>query len=196
MNFVIGAIGANLTLGLISGVTSAANGVYTLSSTILQSTASGAEEVKQIIRETDLEVKIKTTQLMLCELKINEKSPNTVRYCVQAIRDAIKEIADELDQIHYRMQYNSNLWVGSSVRAFKFHNNKSRLHAKLKNLESRTHALTSVMSLQSLMYKNDTLDKEMGSLDDSLLQVDQVDPKAAAMIRADLHKKLEFMRQN
>ena len=123
MNYIIGAIGANLTLGLVSGVTSAANGVYTLSSTILQSTSSGAEEVKLIIRETDLEVKIKTTQLILCELKISEQSPNTVRYCVQAIRDAIKEIAEELDQIHYRMQYNSNLWVGSSVRAFKFHNN-------------------------------------------------------------------------
>lgn len=195
MNFVIGAIGANLTLGLISGVTSAANGVYTLSSTILQSTSSGVEEVKQIIRETDLEVKIKTTQLMLCELKVNEKSPNTVKYCIQAIRDAIKEIAEELDQIHYRMQYNSNLWIGSSVRAFKFHNNKGRLHAKLKNLESRTHALASVMNLQSMMYKNDTLDKEMSTLDDSLLQIDQVDPKAAAMIRADLHKKLEYMRQ-
>lgn len=196
MNFIIGAIGANLTLSLISGITNAANGVYTLSSTILHSTANGAEAVKQIIRETDLEVKIKTTQLMLCELNINEKSPNTVRYCVQAIRDSIKEIADELDQIHYRMQYNSNLWVGSTIRSFKFHNNKCRLHEKLKNLESRVSALTSVMSLQSLMYKNDSLAKEMGSMDDSLLQIDQVDPNAAAMIRADLHKKLEFMRQS
>jgi hypothetical protein len=118
-----------------------------------------------------------------------------VRYCVQAIRDAIKEIAEELDQIHYRMQYNSNLWVGSPVRSFKFHNNKCRLHTKLNNLESRTRTLASIMSLHSMMYKNDTLDKEMGYLDDSLVQIDQIDPKSAAMIRADLHMKLEFMRQ-
>ena len=46
-----------------------------------------------------------------------------------------------------------------------------------------------------MMYKNDTLDKEMGYLDDSLVQIDQIDPKSAAMLRADLHMKLEFMRQ-
>ena len=195
MNFVIGAIGANFTLGLISGVTSAANGVYTLSSTILHSTSSGAEEIKQIIRETDLEVKIKTTQLLLCELKISDKSPNTVKYCVHAIHDAIREIADELDQVYYRMQYNSNLWVGSTVRAFKFHNNKSRLHAKLKNLESRTQTLTSIMNLQPLMYKNNNLDKEMSIMNDSLLQTDEVDPNSTAMVRAELHKKLEFMKE-
>jgi len=195
MNFVIGAIGANFTLGLISGVTSAANGVYTLSSTILHSTSSGAEEIKQIIRETDLEVKIKTTQLLLCELKISDKSPNTVKYCVHAIHDAIREIADELDQVYYRMQYNSNLWVGSTVRAFKFHNNKSRLHAKLKNLESRTQTLTSIMNLQPLMYKNNNLDKEMSLMNDSLMQTDEVDPNSTAMVRAELHKKLEFMKE-
>jgi hypothetical protein len=195
MNFVIGAIGANFTLGLISGVTSAANGVYTLSSTILHSTSNGAEEIKQIIRETDLEVKIKTTQLLLCELKISDKSPNTVKYCVHAIHDAIREIADELDQVYYRMQYNSNLWVGSTVRSFKFHNNKSRLHAKLKNLESRTQTLTSIMNLQPLMYKNNNLDKEMSVMNDSLMQTDEVDPSSTAMVRAELHKKLEFMKE-
>src|SRR5579872_5034491 len=179
MNIVLGALGAHLTLGLISGVTSAANGVYTLSSTILQSTASGAEEVKQIIRETDLEVKIKTTQLLLCELKITDKSPNTVNYCIQAIRDAIKEIADELDAIHYRMQYNSNLWFGSTIRSYKFHNSRARLHAKLKNLESRNRSLIDVMSLQCMMYKNESLSNEVGIPDDTLLQVDQVDPKTA-----------------
>lgn len=195
MNFVIGIIGANLTLGLISGVTGAANSIHTLSSTILRSTESGADEVKQIISETDLETKIKTTQFMLCELRITESSPYTIIYCIQAIKDAIKGVADELDQIYYRMQYNNNIWIGSYVRAFKFHNNKSRLHAKLKNLESRTQALVSVMSIQGMMYKNTALLNELGDLDESLQKISHTDAKGTEMIkRTDLHKKLEFMR--
>ena len=176
MNFVIGVIGANLTLGVISGITGTANSIYTLSSTILQTTANGANEIKQIIRETDLEIKIKTTQLLLCELKINENSPNTVIYCIQAIKDAIREIADELDKIYYRMQYNNSLLFGATIRAYKFHNCKSRLHAKLKNLESRNQSLISIMTIQNLMYKND-LFTEQDKINNTMLQLEHIDPK-------------------
>lgn len=195
MNFIIGAVGANITLGVLQGVTSAASGVYSVSSTIMQSTAIGAEEVKQIIRDTDLEVKIKTAQLMLLELKINEDSPNTIKYCIQSIRDAIKEIGEELDQIHFRMQYNSKLWFGSSVRAYRFHNNKARLQSKLRNLETRTCALASMMQLQHSMYRNTELDTE-GKLDGSIVAMGHVDPQIAKMLRSDLHKKVEFLQSS
>ncbi|VBB18608.1 hypothetical protein YASMINEVIRUS_1071 [Yasminevirus sp. GU-2018] len=193
MNFLIGAIGANLTLGLVSGVTSAVNGVYTLSSNIMQSTSSGANEVKQIIKETDLEVKVKTAQLMLCELKIDDDTPYTVKYCVQTIRDAIKDIGDELEKIYYRMQYNDNLWVGSTVRSYKFHNCRARLHASLKNLESRCDTLMRVTKLNKVLVKNENLTKEMTQ---SVLQVDDIDPLAAERVRGEIHKKLMYINKN
>jgi hypothetical protein len=194
MNFIIGAVGANITLGVLQGVTSAASGVYSVSSTIMQSTAIGAEEVKQIIRDTDLEVKIKTAQLMLLELKIKDDSPNTIKYCIQSIRNSIKDIGEELDQIHFRMQYNSKLWFGTSVRAYRFHNNKIRLQTKLRNLESRTFALASMMQIQSSMYKNKELDAE-GKIDDSMMNIDKIDPQIAKMLRSDLHKKVEYVNK-
>ena len=50
MNFLIAGLGANVTLGLISGVTSATNGVYTLANRISLSTSTGANEIKQTIK--------------------------------------------------------------------------------------------------------------------------------------------------
>jgi len=192
MNFILGAIGANLTLTLIGGVSTAANGVYDLTAKLLNSTSNGAADVKNMIKETDLEVKIKTTQLLLCELKITKESPYTLLYVVESIRDAIKDIEDELDKIYYRMQYNDNLWFGSVIRAYKFHNCGERLHAKLKNLESRRKTLIELMTIETKMNKNNLLENDVS---DSILQIDDIDPKVAERVRLELHKKLEFINK-
>jgi hypothetical protein len=92
------------------------------------------------------------------------------------------------------MQYNSKLWFGTSVRAYRFHNNKIRLQTKLRNLESRTFALASMMQIQSSMYKNKELDAE-GKIDDSMMNIDKIDPQIAKMLRSDLHKKVEYVNK-
>lgn len=160
MNFLLGTLGANLTLSLISKVTGTINSVFTLSSNILKSNAVNTFEAKQMISDIDLEVKIKTTQLLLSELKIDDQSPNTIRYCILSIKDAVKDIADELDTVYFRIQYNNNLLFCSRLRSYKFHNCRERLVSKLKTLESRNQTLISIMSIQPMMYKNLTLSIE------------------------------------
>jgi hypothetical protein len=190
MNIVLGTVGANLTFGVISGIASATNGVYSLAGNIARSTANGANEVKQIIKESDLEVKVKTVQFLLCEIKIDEMSPYTLLYCVESIKDAIQDIAEELEKIHYRMQYNNNLWIGLSFRAYKFHNCRTRLHAKLKNLESRSRTLIGILAINNKMYKNNELEKVLSR---SIQCVDKIEPMVAGKIRDDLQKNLMFI---
>lgn len=195
MNIVIGALGANLTLGLISGVSGTATSVYTLISTIKQRTNNGAEEIKQIIQETDLEGKIKTTQFFLSEIKIDNNTPYTVIYCANLINDAIVSIVDELNKIYQRMQYNNNIWIGSSVRAYKFHNCMLRLKARLDTLEERKKSLIDILSVQDKMYKNDKIKEQIGQLTYQIQPDDQNNIVAAAMIRGELHKKLEYINK-
>ncbi len=161
MNFIVGAIGTNLTLGLIQGIAGTTNGIYTMISNIARSTANGSEEIRQIIRTTDLEVKVKTIQYMLQEIKIDENSPHTLQYCIRSIRNAINEISHELEKIHYRMQYNDNLWVGSTFRSYRFHNSRIRLTAKLHNLESRYNTLLGLLPVKEQIHKNDQLDNDL-----------------------------------
>jgi hypothetical protein len=191
MNFLIGAIGAHVTLSLLSGITSTANGIYSLSTNIKNATSIGAKEVKQIIKETDLEVNIKTIQFLLCEIKLTENSPYTLQYCIQSIRDCIKDISEELEKIHYRMQYNDNLWYGQSLRSYKFHNCRERLDSHIKNLKSRRKALIEILKIENTLYKNNDLET---SLNQSVVLVDKIDVKSAEIIRKDLQKKLEFMK--
>jgi len=161
MNFIVGAIGTNLTLGLIQGIAGTTNGIYTMISNIARSTANGSDEIRQIIKDTDLEVKVKTIQYMLQEIKIDEASPHTLQYCVRSIRDAINEISQELEKIHYRMQYNDNLWVGATFRSYRFHNCRIRLGAKLQNLESRYGTLLGLLPVKDQMHQDPGLDDQM-----------------------------------
>lgn len=189
MNYIIGAVGAHLTLGLISGITSAVNGMYTFCGTIAKSTSSGAGEVRRIISETDLEFKVKHAQSLLCELKVDEKTPYTIQQCVKAIYEAIKDVSGELDKIHYRMQYNDSLWIGSRIRSYGFHNCRMRLDAHLKNLDARCDALVKVIPIQKYLTQNVELDDPSRHI----LQIDQIDPKVAKQSREELHNKLTYI---
>lgn len=189
MNYLIGAIGTQITLGLISNVTSAANGMYTFCKTITSSTSNGAKEVRKIIQVTDLEFKVRHTHALLCELKVSKNTPFTIQQCVQDIHDAIKKISEELDTIHYRMQYNDNLWFGSSIRAYKFHNCKSRLETHLKVLDARKDELIKLIPIQGYLVQNPDLDDPLKGL----LQIEQIDPSIAKKNREDLHKKLCYI---
>ena len=189
MNYVIGAVGAQITFGLISGVTSAANSMYTFCKTVSKSTSSGATEVRRIIKETDLEFKVKHAQSLLCELKISENTPHTLRQCVRAIHDSIKDISGELDKIHYRMQYNDNIWIAGSIRSYNFHNCKTRLDSHLKNLDARCDALIKIIPIQSHLTQN----PELIDASVHILQIEQIDPKIAKKTRDDLHLKLDYI---
>lgn len=190
MNLLIASLGANITLGLITATTSATNGLYTLCNNISTTTATGANEIKQIIKERDLEVRIKMMQYLLCEIDINENSPCTLHYCMNSIKSAIKDISNELEKIHYRMQYNNNLWVGGSVRAYGFKNCKLRLKAHIDTLETRYKMLISILSIENKMYRNPELEQ---TLSQSVMMINEVNNQSASQIRQELHKRLEFI---
>jgi len=154
MNFLIGAVGANLTVGLVSGLSSLANNVYSLSSTISQNISNGEEEIKKLIRETDLDIKIKTILCILSEIKIDTNSPYTLHFVIQEIKNAIKDIEQELEQIQYRINYNNSLFIGSAFRKYKFYNNYDRLESLIKTLDTRYKMLFEILKIENTMTQN------------------------------------------
>jgi hypothetical protein len=149
MNYIIAAIGANLTIGLVTGVTAATNGAYTMITNISKSTSTGVKEVKQIIEESDLEVKIKTIQLIINDINVNENTSLALQHCIKSIKDVINDISEELEKINNRIKYNDNLWVGSAIRAYGFHGASKRLNGHIKKLESRYKDLITLITLEN-----------------------------------------------
>jgi hypothetical protein len=192
MSLMLASIGTNITLGLITATTTATNGLYTLSNNISTSTSTGIDDIKQIIKERDLEARIKMIQFLLCEIQVNNKSPCTLNYCMYSIKNAIKNISNELEKIYYRMQYNNNLWIGSSIRAYGFKNCKLRLKAHIDTLESRYKMLISILSIDNKMYRNPELEH---NLSQSIMISNDIDTHSASQIRHELHKRLEYINE-
>lgn len=192
MNMIVGGIGASLALNALSGLTTSASNIYNLSSNIMNSRGNGSNEIKQLIRESDLERKIKSLQLLLIELNINEKSPITIQHAVQSIKEAIKNISDELSQIYYRMKYNDNLWVVSSLRCYKFHNSYRRLNGHLIKLESRSNSLFQYLQISDNLRKNDNIEDMLSQSTRLNAKEDnkKIDSNMIALIKQDL-KKIE-----
>lgn len=157
MNIILSVISANVIVGIISGITTTINGVYTIKDVIKSNTTTGSKEVEQIMKDIDIEVKLKIIQLFLSELKITDSTPNTIVYCMNEIKNIIMDIEKELNIINERLRYNRCLWIGSAIRAYKFHNCKTRLENYFKNLDQRYQLLISILSIEKQVVKNNIL---------------------------------------
>lgn len=186
MNILIAGIGTNITLGLITATMTATNTLYTLCNNISTTTDTSENEIKQIIKQRDLDVRIKMMQFLLCEININKEIPYTLSYCINSIKSSIKDITNELEKINYRIQYNKNLWVGSSVRAYGFKNCKLRLKAYIDILETRYKMLISILSIEHKMYHNPELENNLSK---SVMIVDNINTTNASLISKDIQKK-------
>jgi hypothetical protein len=83
---------------------------------------------------------------------------------MECIRDAIKDVSNELKQINFRLRYNDSLWFKTSLRTYKFNNCKTRLQTHVKNLESRHRMLLGVLNVENIMYKNESLEMIMSQV--------------------------------
>jgi hypothetical protein len=106
-----------------------------------QSQSVNATEMQSWIREMDIQTKIKIIELALKDLQKNknknEDEPESIAFCIASIEEAVCDINAELTKIYARMSYNSRIWFGSSLRAYKFHNCKKRLQTKIQILQNR-----------------------------------------------------------
>ncbi len=155
MNYVIAIAGMEITLGLISGVTSTTNGVYSL---VDRLSHSEAEDVKHFIKESDMEMTIRVVQCIISEIQIDKYSPVTLNLCIKSIYQSIKDIEAELEKVHYRLQYNDNLWYGKSVRGYGFQNCCKRLKEHLNSLENRKRLLLETLAVKDSLFRNENLE--------------------------------------
>lgn len=159
-------LGTDLTLGLISEVTSTANSVYLLAKRLLH---VGNVDIQKIIIETDLEMSIHILQCMISEIRIDETSPITLNLCLKGINQTIRQIKDELVKITTRLEYNRSLWFGKSIRSYRFHHCQQRLTSHLTVLNSRKQLLIMILSVKDQLIRNSELEK---ILSESLIAFD------------------------
>ena len=103
MNYLIGLIATNITLGVISGLSNSINGCYQLSKNIIDGTNNGSDEIKQLIKDNDIEIQLNSIKQIIKEMKLNESLSSALICCLNTIDDAIIDIEQELDTIDLRI---------------------------------------------------------------------------------------------
>jgi hypothetical protein len=145
MEYFITAVTANMTIGLISGMSSTVNSIFSLSSNIAKSKSKDTNEISQLIKITNLELKIKLIKSLLNELNIDHNITNKVNIVVKSIIEAVNDINDEQIKINYRIEYNKKCWVDASK--YGFNNCYKRLANNIKILDERYKLLIDMLSI-------------------------------------------------
>jgi len=151
MNLLIAGIGANLTFGLLSSITSTTKGIYDMIDYIKH---TGSTDIKKTIEELDLEATIKIIHCTIAEIYIDHDTPSALHVCLKSLIDVIKLIYTELEKINNRIKYNNSLWVGKTFRSYRFANCEKRLRSYMKILESRKKLLIEILGIRGQMIKN------------------------------------------
>lgn len=155
MNFIIPALSANLTFGLITAITSTTNSVYTLANNVTKSSSKSADQIKELILKKDLTHTMDLIKTQLFEIKVSEKSPQTLLKSIKGLHGAISEIEEELKTINYRIEYNKSIMFGKFMRSFKFDNCYLRLNSKIEIMESRYDKINKILSIVTKLQKKE-----------------------------------------
>lgn len=126
MNFLLSDMPALLTaVTTVTGVpgafinaiiTSTTSNIYSL---IEKIQATPPSDVTELISSLDIEVTLRVFELFLLEIN---KPTDSQKVCLQEIHSVILSIKEELEKIHFRMNYNSDLYFLSSIRSYRFTN--------------------------------------------------------------------------
>jgi hypothetical protein len=147
MNFIIPALSANLTLSLISTITSTTNSVYTLSKNVSNTKVKGPEQINLLIEKRDLAVNLDLIKTQLQEIKVDDKTPKTLIKIMKYLSNVIDNIDDELKKINYRIEYNNKLYFANMFREYKFDNCYKRLETNIDILEMRYQKLLNILNV-------------------------------------------------
>jgi hypothetical protein len=153
MNFIIPALSANLTFGLISAITSTTNSVYTLANNVTKSSSKSIDQIKLLIMKRDLTHKMNLIKTQLNEIKITDKSSETLLLSIEGLNEALIDIDEELKTIHYRINYNKSIVFAKFARSYKFDNCFIRLESKINVMESRYECLNKILLITTKLSK-------------------------------------------
>ena len=139
-------------MGTASALTSLANGAYTLSDRIYQSTDSGVSKIKALIQSSDLKTQIEIMKDTVDALKVDNCTPMAIAKAVTSIKSAVDAVIQELEQIDYRIKYNDQVTISfMGARYYKFGNSYIRLEAKIKTLNTRYDRLLTLISMRGML---------------------------------------------
>jgi hypothetical protein len=105
-----------------------------------------SKQIEQLIIKSDIKVIIETLELYINEIDTDLlHTSKTLTFSLKNLHDIIDTIKTELERIHYKIQYNKNVYLLYSIRAYGFNSSFERMENYMKTLEIRKNLLFDVI---------------------------------------------------
>ena len=149
-NEVVKRVGMDITVKILSGLSSSAHGIYGLLYYIQSESKS---KIGNLLKKTDIQTTVKVLENFICELDINEETPETIIFCLKQLHNSLVNIENNLKLIFDKIKYNKSLLIFSGMRSYTFEDNISNIKDELEILENRRRLLFETLNLSKTLKK-------------------------------------------
>jgi len=139
--FILG----NALIQCVGGITTIAQTIYGLIGYI------GSESktpIYEIIRDMDIEFKVKILESLLKDINQEHKNSHTIKLCLNELECLLHKIATELQSIKGKIKYNNSLWV-TYFRTYDFKDSAETLKQFNTTLGVRSDMLFNILKIDN-----------------------------------------------
>ena len=153
---VVKRVGMDITVKILSGLSSSAHGIYGLLYYIQNESKT---KIGKELEDTDVKTTIKILENFISELDVNENTPETIIFCIKKVHNTLINIENNLKLIYEKIKYNNSLWVLSSMISYNFNDNIKNIKKELIKLENRRKLLFDTLKLSNTLKKGNDNNK-------------------------------------
>ena len=136
----------SLVSNLINSITTISKNVYNL---LDLSKNTHTSELILLLERTDIKTTIMLLQSVLTELLENQNKimNKSIVMAIDNVKEIIQMIETELTDIHKKIEYNSTLYIMSSMRSYDCNINLTNMETKISILDKRRDNLFRVIDV-------------------------------------------------
>ena len=170
-------IGIEVLFKCVTGLTSTANGIYSLIANIT-SNSSVVPDISAFLINSDIMTNVKNTEILISEIDLEKHKTKTLANAIESLTDCMKHIESLLTEVNTRLKYNQSKWV--SFGKYGFADIVKKLETFEKILEKRKNTLLDTLKINSYLVVNNT--NQYDDVDEDTEIIEKVDTISVSTI--------------
>lgn len=150
------SVGIDFTIKCITTLTTSAQGIYSLVSSISSSSIYASDQdISKFLKELDIHSDISILEILIKEIDIHKHHTQTLSQCLEKLQECVINIENELIEINKRLLYNKSLWIAISMRSYGFQDIIENLKILKVNLKNRKKMLFDVIKINDYLISDE-----------------------------------------
>jgi len=147
---LVNTIGVGPIVQCLTALTSSTQIICGTIGNIVVSEKVDSQSIVNLIKELDLSTEMIILQSLLKEIRVEQyESSETLKLCLNALRECISSVQNNLNETYERITYNNSLWIFKFYRSYVFDDLMTKLIISKKALDNRKKLLFETLNMYS-----------------------------------------------